>query len=149
LTALFRQIALNEDPSFVYQEHTAGGRDRAGDKKHTRTGRSEGTGKEKGRPKNAAGTPFASSDETQNILDNIQEQSKSETSQRFPWQRRDEAPGLKKEVDGTLERKRHTISSQTRERLQEIPDRSQDDVTATADSDGGLFWMIKQILRRL
>lgn len=149
LTALFRQIVLDGDPSFVYQERWTEGRDGMRGDKRTRTGRSAETGKETERPGNGAGTPFSSDDETGSILDNIQEQSRSETSQRFPWQRRDEAPGLEKDVDGTLERKTHTISSQTRERLREIPEESQGDVAATADSDGGLSWILDRILRWL
>lgn len=149
LTALFRQIALEQDPAFVYQERLAEGRERTSRKERTQTSRSEVTRGETERPGNGAGKPFASGNETSGILDNIQEQSKADTSHQFPWQRRDEAPGLQKDVDGSLERERHAISSQTNERLQEIPGESQGDVTTTANSGGGLFQMVERILRWL
>lgn len=149
LTALFRQVALGEDVAFVCHRRSTGRRDGPEPGEQTRAEQSEEDAGDPGYPEAASGAAFTSDDGTPGVLDNIREHSESETDHQFPWQQRDEAPGLDRNANGSLERTERRISSQTSERLQETPGEEPDSGGTQTASGGGLLALIGELLRRL
>jgi serine/threonine-protein kinase len=146
LTALFRQIVLNERTRFVCQEQPTRWANTMREETSTNTARSEEIMKRTDRLKRDA-APFDSDDGASGVLDSIQTQSDSGSDHGVSWRRQDEASTVERDASGTLERDRHAISTQMNERLQEIPKQDRDSGNTTAEPIG-LLWLIKRILQR-
>lgn len=146
LTALFRQIVLNERTSFVCQEQPTRWAKPMREEASTSAACSEAIIEHTDRPAEDA-APFESDDGAPGVLDSIQTQSDSGSDHGVPWRRQDEASSIERDVSGTLERDRHAISTQMSERFQEVPQENRNSGTTTADPIG-LLWLIKRILQR-
>lgn len=150
LSALFRRVAFDADVTFVCEGRSGAGYGNERSPPKPEPGgpaEPDATGHE---PTDfSSGSTLRRGEDEPGVLDNIREQQEAREERRFPWQRRENAPGLDREAAGNLHREYRDDFGLSKPRGQEPVEEDPAPQKPKRERSGGLVSKIKGVVSRL